>query len=84
MKSSSPFYWTFHMLQCKRGVYMEDINVQLLNMDTKIPEQLIKNDDDSYTIFLNARLSQESRLKSYYHALRHILGNDFEKKILIK
>lgn len=58
---------------------MEEINVQLLNMDTKIPEQLIKNDDDTYTIFLNARLSQESRLKSYCHALRHILGNDFDK-----
>lgn len=57
---------------------MEDINVQLMDMDTKIPEQLIKNNDDSYTIFLNARLSQESRLKSYRHALRHILGNDFE------
>lgn len=60
-------------------VDLEEINVQILNMDTKIPEQLIKNDDDSYTIFLNARLSQESRLKSYRHALNHILGNDFEK-----
>ncbi len=27
---------------------MEEINVQLLNMGTKIPEQLIKNDDDIY------------------------------------
>lgn len=60
-------------------VDLEKINVQILNMDTKIPEQLIKNDDDSYTIFLNARLSQESRMKSYYHALQHINGNDFEK-----
>lgn len=59
---------------------MEDINVQLLDMDTKIPEHLIKNDDDTYTVFLNARLSQESRLKSYRHALRHILNNDFEKE----
>lgn len=58
---------------------MEKINVHLLNMDTKIPEQLVKNDDDSYTIFLNARLSQESRIKSYIHALRHIEENDFEK-----
>lgn len=57
---------------------LERINVQLLNMDTKIPEQLVKNDDDSYTIFLNARLSQESRIKSYMHALRHIEENDFE------
>lgn len=58
---------------------MEDINVQLLNMDTKIPEQLVKNNDDSYTIFLNARLSRDSQLESYYHALKHIKENDFEK-----
>lgn len=58
---------------------MGEINVQLLDMDTKIPEHLVKNSDDSYTIFLNARLSYESRLKSYYHALNHIKGNDFEK-----
>lgn len=59
---------------------MEEINIQFLNMDTKIPEQLIKNEDDSYTLFLNARLSQESRLKSYYHALQHIQEQDFGKK----
>lgn len=57
---------------------MEDINAQLLDMDTKIPEHLVKNDDDSYTVFLNARLSQESRARSYYHALQHIRDNDFE------
>lgn len=59
---------------------MNVINVQLLNMDTKTPEHLVKNADDSYTIFLNARLSQESRVKSYYHALRHIQEQDFEKQ----
>lgn len=59
---------------------MEDINVQLLDMDTKIPEQLIKNSDDSYTIFINAKLSQESRVKSYFHALKHIKENDFGKE----
>lgn len=64
----------------KGGFTLDDINVQLLNMDTKIPEQLVKNDDDSYTVFLNARLSQESRVKSYYHALKHIERNDFDKE----
>lgn len=59
---------------------LERINVQLLNMDTKIPEQLVKNDDDSYTIFLNARLTQESRVKSYIHDLKHIEENDFFKE----
>ena len=63
---------------------MEDINVQLLDMDTMIPEHLIKNDDDSYTIFLNARLSRDSQLKSYYHALRHIKEDDFEKEDIQK
>ncbi len=51
---------------------MEDIYIQILDMDTKIPEQLVKNNDDSYTIFLNSRLSRDSQLKSYYHALKHI------------
>lgn len=59
---------------------MEEINIKLLNMDTKIPEHLVKNSDDSYTIFINARLSRESQLKSYYHALRHIEKDDFYKE----
>lgn len=58
---------------------MNGINVQLLDMDTKIPEHLIKNDDDSYTIFLNAKLSRENHLKSYAHAIRHIKNKDFDK-----
>lgn len=59
---------------------MEDINVQLLNMDTKIPEHLVKNDDDSYTIFLNAKMSYENQIKSYYHALKHINEGDFSEE----
>lgn len=58
---------------------MEDINVQVLDMDPKVPEQLVRNSDDTYTIFLNARLSKESHVKSYFHALRHIKDQDFAK-----
>ncbi|MCI9141871.1 MAG: hypothetical protein HFH87_04505 [Lachnospiraceae bacterium] len=57
---------------------MEDINIQIIDMDVMVPEHLVKNDDDTYTIFLNARLSRDSQLKYYYHALRHITGNDFQ------
>ena len=53
---------------------MEDINVQLLDMDAKIPEQLVKNADSSYTIFINARLSRETQLKSY------LIFNKLKKK----
>ncbi len=59
---------------------MEEINVQLVDMDAMIPEHLVKNEDDTYTIFLNARLSRENQLKYYYHALRHINNADFCKE----
>ena len=57
-----------------------DINVQLMDMDTMIPEHLVKNADDTYTIFLNARLSRDSQLKYYFHALKHIKEQDFHKE----
>ena len=53
--------------------------MQILDMDTMVPEHLVKNADDSYTIFLNARLSKDNQLKYYYHALKHITENDFCK-----
>ncbi len=59
---------------------MENINVQFLDMDTKIPEHLIKNAADSYTIFLNSKLSHEEHLKSYLHALKYISEKDFDKE----
>ena len=63
---------------CKKGlVTLDDINVQILDMDTKVPEHLVKNNDDSYTIFLNARMSRENQIASYYHALKHIERNDY-------
>lgn len=47
-------------------------------MDVLVGEQVIKNNDDSYTILLNARLSHERQLECYQHALLHISNNDFE------
>lgn len=58
---------------------MEDINVQIMDMDVMVPEHLVKNSDDSYTIFLNARLSRDAQLKYYHHALKHINSDDFFK-----
>ena len=56
-----------------------DINTRLIYMDVLVGEQVIKNNDDSYTILLNARLSQERQLECYKHALLHINNEDFEK-----
>ena len=56
-----------------------EINTKLMNMDVLIPEHIIKNNDGSYTIILNARLSHERQLEAYEHALKHIQNGDFEK-----
>lgn len=55
-----------------------DINTRLIDMDVLVGEQVIKNNDDSYTILLNARLSHERQLECYKHALLHINNDDFE------
>ena len=56
------------------------INTQLIDMDVLVSEQVLRNDDDSYTIFINSRLSHERQLSAYVHAMRHIQENDFEKE----
>lgn len=32
-----------------------------------------------YTVYIDARLSREKQLRSYQHALSHIINHDFEK-----
>ena len=56
-----------------------DINTRLIDMDVLVGEQVIKNNDDSYTILLNASLSHERQLECYRHALLDIDNEDFEK-----
>ena len=58
---------------------MNNINTRLINMDWLIPEQVIQNKYDSYNIFLNARLSHETQMEAYLHAMKHSLGDDFTK-----
>ena len=57
-----------------------DVNTQLIDMDLLVSEQVVKNKDDSYTIFLNARHSHERQLEAYKHAMEHIAKADFEKE----
>ena len=63
-----------------QGVMKMDVNTFLMDMDVLVGEQVVKNNDDSYTIFLNARLSRERQLECYRHALLHINNEDFEKE----
>ena len=53
-------------------------NVIFIDLPTKVNEAVTLNEDGSYTIFINSRISYENRLRAYKHALIHIKNNDFE------
>ena len=56
------------------------INTVIMDFPTcRIREFVTENDDGSYTIFLNARLSGEGQRSAYKHAINHIINHDFEK-----
>lgn len=57
---------------------MDDIYVYIVDMPTTAAEMIMPC-LDGYTIYLNARLSHEDRVKAYQHALRHVERNDWEK-----
>lgn len=58
----------------------EDVFVEIIDLGSStIPETIVKNDDGSYTVFINARFSFERQQESVQHALRHLEHNDFDK-----
>lgn len=58
----------------------QDVNVVVIDFKTSKGNEMISvNEDGSYTILINARLSYEGQLKAYEHAMEHIRNNDFEK-----
>lgn len=40
----------------------DNIDVHIINMDTAVHEQIVLNDDGSFSIFLNARLNREAQI----------------------
>ena len=51
----------------------EDLGVYIIDMTPKVEEQVVFNEDGSYSIFINARLNQERQMLAYQHALMHII-----------
>lgn len=56
---------------------MEYIQVHLLDMPVSIRGFTICNSDDSFTIFINARLSSEMQIQAYDHEISHINNKDY-------
>lgn len=58
---------------------MNNIYVHVVDFKTtRIKETVTCNEDGSYSIFLNAKLTYKQQSDAYVHALRHIMKLDFE------
>lgn len=56
-----------------------DVNVVLYDMPCTIRSFARHNEDDSYTIVINARYDRQSQERMYRHEMRHITEGDFYK-----
>lgn len=57
---------------------MDDIFVYIVDLPLTVAE-MVTPCTGGYTIYLNAKLTQEDRIKAYRHALRHVERNDWDK-----
>ena len=58
----------------------EDVFVEIIDLGSStISETVVRNDDGSFTVFINARFSFERQQEPVQHALRHLEHNDFDK-----
>lgn len=57
---------------------MEIIQVFLIDMPAKIEGMTVKNNDDSYTIIINAGLSSIAQCRAYDHEMQHINNHDYD------
>lgn len=61
-------------------ILLNEVFVHLVDFpSTKVAEAVTQNEDGSYSIFLNSRMTHERCVDAYFHALGHITENDFEK-----
>lgn len=59
---------------------MIDYQVQLISFpNSKVKEAVTSNEDGSFTIFIESTLSHEQQQEAFLHAIKHIMGEDFEK-----
>ena len=56
----------------------DDIYDYLVDLPTAVPE-MVAPCLGGYTIYLNAKLSYQDRIKAYLHALGHVERNDWER-----
>lgn len=58
---------------------MSDEYTYLVDMPTSVRGMTVENADGSYTLLLNARLSQAGQLRALKHEQAHLRHGDFER-----
>lgn len=60
---------------------MIDINEQaiLLNLPNKVKGFSILNEDSTYSVVINSKLSVEAQRNAFNHEIEHIMKEDFNK-----
>ena len=56
---------------------MNDINIQMIKLPPGVHGVSTKNEDGSYTVFLDLNDSYVNQRKGFIHEMRHIRGDDF-------
>lgn len=57
---------------------MEDVYVYEIDLPKGIREMVAPTADNSYTVYIDRKLSDNGKMKAYQHALLHCYG-DFER-----
>lgn len=67
-------------LEIERWVEKYNLNTQMIKLPMKIKAAVTKNEDDSYTIFINKNLPIEVQRQAFLHELNHIRFSNFESE----
>lgn len=55
------------------------VNCKIIDFPVRGNEMVMPNEDGSYTVLINAKLSHIGRIHAYEHAMQHIMNDDFQK-----
>ncbi len=58
-----------------------EIQIKLLNLPCKIRAAHCHNEDGTWTVFLNARISDQAQRRSLWHELAHIHHRDLDSDL---
>lgn len=56
---------------------MDCIIIRLVDLPDSVPAVTVKDGNDDYNMYINARLSADARAKAYWHEIEHIRRGHF-------